>query len=178
MTGWSARFVVSWVAAVASVMVAPMAHRAEAQQRPAPAAEFAAGTLLFADDGVVTEGFVGAAARFYLTPRVSAGPEVASIYGDNHSHLMLTGNVTFDLARPVGGLPRTITPFVVVGAGLFRTRESFPGNETFTSNEGAFTAGGGVRALVGGRAVVGAEARLGWETHIRVNAFVGVRLGR
>lgn len=59
---------------------------------------------------------------------------------------MLTGNVTFDLVTLVNRDPPLVTPYVVVGAGLSQTRESFLDNDTFTSSEGAFTAGGGVRA--------------------------------
>ena len=161
-----------------TLMSAPLARPAEAQERPEPVAEFAAGALLFADDAVVREGFFGGAGRFYVLPRVSVGPEIAYIQGKNHNHLMLTGNVAFDLVRPVNGRPRPITPFAVVGGGLFQTRESFPNNEVFTSSEGAFTAGGGVRALVGKYLIVGAEARIGWELHIRMNGIVGVRFGR
>jgi hypothetical protein len=91
---------------------------------------------------------------------------------------MLTGNVTFDLVRQLNGKPRSITPFAVVGGGLFQTRESFPNNQIFTSTEGSFTAGGGVRAFAGNRVIVGAEARIGWELHIRLNGMVGVRLSR
>lgn len=133
---------------------------------------------MFADDGIVTEGLVGGAARFYILPRMSLGPEIAYIQGENHSHLMLTGNVTFDLVRPVNGEARPVTPFVVVGGGLFRTREQFPNNQVFASTEGAFTAGGGVRGLVGKHLILGAEARIGWELHIRLNGIVGVRFGR
>ena len=159
-------------------IVSPLGRPASAQERPGPAAELAAGALLFADDGVVTEGFVGGSVRVYVLPRVSLGPEIAYIRGDNHNHLMLTGNVILDLVAPVNGAPQLITPFVVVGAGLFQTRESFLDNETFTSSEGAFTAGGGVRGLVGERLMLGVEARVGWELHVRVNAVVGVHLGR
>jgi opacity protein-like surface antigen len=91
--------------------------------------------------------------------------------------MMLTGNVTFDLAAPVGGEPAPVTPYVVIGAGLFRTSESFPGGD-FNSTEGAFTAGGGVRVRAGRRVFVGAEVRAGWELHIRVNGLVGVQFGR
>lgn len=154
-----------------------LASPAAAQDRPAPVGEFAAGALFFADDAVVTEGFVGGAGRLYLSPRISIGPEVAFISGDNHSHVMLTGNVTFDLVRPANGRPRTVTPFAVVGGGLFRTSENFPNNRVSTHTEGSFTAGGGVRALVSNRVVAGVEARVGWETHIRLNGFVGVRFG-
>jgi hypothetical protein len=150
---------------------------AEAQERPAPVVEFAAGSLLFPDDGIVSEGFAGVAARAYLSPRISIGPEIAFIQGGHHSHLMVTGNLTCDLLAPLSGRPRRVTPFVVVGGGMFQTSENFPtGN--FTSTEGAFTAGGGVRALLGDRVTAGIESRVGWETHIRVNGFVGVRLGR
>jgi hypothetical protein len=163
--------------AITMVGVAVPARPVAAQERPSPAGEFAAGALFFADDGVVTEGFIGGAARFYVLPRISVGPEVAFIDGDDHSHLMLTGNVTFDLVRPINGEPSSFTPFAVVGGGVFRTREAFPNRETFTSSEGTFTAGGGVRALLGRYMFVGAEARVGWELHIRLNGMVGVWLG-
>jgi hypothetical protein len=151
---------------------------ASAQERPGPVAEAAGGALLFADDGVVTEGFLGGAARVYVFPRVSIGPEIAFVVGERHSHLMVTGNVTFDFLHPIGGQPRPVTPFAVVGGGLFQTREQFPNNTTFTSTEGAFTAGVGIRTLVGDRVSIGAEARVGWELHLRLNGMVGVRLGR
>jgi hypothetical protein len=163
---------------VPALLLAPLVNRAAAQERPSPTAEFAVRALLFADDGIVSEGLVGGAGRVYVTPRVSVGPEVSYINGDNHSHFTLTGNVTIDLVHPVRGRPRQVTPFVTVGAGLFQTSELFGGNETFTSTEGAFTAGGGVRTLIGRRVFVGAEARIGWELHVRLNALVGVRLGR
>jgi hypothetical protein len=158
---------------VITLMAVPLARPAAAQERPRPIGEFAAGTLMFADDGVVSEGFVGGTARFY----VSVGPEIAFIQGHNHSHLMLTGNVTFDLLSPVSGEPRPVTPFAVVGGGFFQTREHFI-PEVYTSSDGAFTAGGGVRARAGKYVVVGAEARIGWELHIRLNGMVGIRLGR
>ena len=125
-----------------------MVELATAQNRPGPAAEFAAGWIGFADDGVVSESLVGGAVRLYLRPRLSVGPEIVYIHGDNHSHLMVTGNVTWDVLAPTNGRPRSITPFVVLGGGVFQTRERFSSG-AFTSSEGAFTAGGGVRAVVG-----------------------------
>ena len=77
--------------------------------------------------------------------------------------------------REAGG--RAVTPFVVAGGGLFQTRERFPSGP-FTSADGAFTAGGGVRGSFGDRVTVGIDARIGWELHLRVNALVGVGLGR
>jgi hypothetical protein len=161
---------------VSVLLSAPMADVASAQNRPAPAAEFAAGWVGFADDGVVSESVVGGAVRFYLLPRLSVGPEVVYIHGDNHSHFVATGNVTWDLLRPTNSRPASITPFFVVGGGVFQTRERFSSG-AFTSSEGAFTAGGGIRAVVGDRVTIGADVRVGWELHLRINALVGLRLG-
>jgi len=147
----------------------------EAQEMPRAAAEFSAGWIGFADDGIVTETPVGGAFRWHLTPRLSVGPEVLWIAGSNHNHLVLTGNMTFDLLRQTSRRPAPLTPFIVVGAGMFRTSESFVNGGDFSSTEGAFTAGGGVRANPGDRVTLGIDARLGWETHVRVTGFVGVR---
>ena len=163
--------------ACAATLFTAAVRTAEAQERPASTLEFAVGSLLFADDGIVNERFGGAAGHVYLSPRISVGPEIAFVQGQNHSHFMVTGNLTCDLVYPVSGQARRVTPFVVVGGGLFQTHENFPVGD-FTSSEGAFTAGGGVRTLVGDRVTLGIEARVGWEAHIRLNAFVGVRLGK
>jgi hypothetical protein len=166
------------IAALAcALFAAPLSCPAAAQERPRPSIEFAAGWVGFADDGVVNESLIGGAARWYLLPRVSVGPEVLSIHGLNHSHLIATGNVTLDVLSPANGRPPRLNPFFVVGGGLFQTSEQFFVG-TFTSREGAFTAGGGIRAFAGDRVAVGAEARVGWELHIRINALVEVQLGR
>jgi hypothetical protein len=160
-----------------ALLAAPMSAVAVAQGRPAPAVEFSAGWVGFADDGIVSESLVGAAARLYLLPRISVGPEVVYIRGANHSHLIATGNLTWDLFSPVNSRQRRVTPFFVAGGGMFQTRDSFLSG-TFTSREGAFTAGGGVRGLVGDRVLMGVDARIGWETHIRLTGMIGLRLGR
>ena len=157
-----------------ALVVTLLPVRAMAQDRPGPAAEFSAGWVGFADDGVVGEGMAGGTVRWYVSPRVSVGPEALFIAGSNHSHFVLTGNVTFDLLSPVNGRPPAITPFVVVGGGLFQTRESFR-QGPFTSTEGAFTAGGGVRARAGDHVTFGVDTRIGWELHVRVNGFIGVQ---
>lgn len=154
-----------------------LAGTAAAQEHPPPAIEIGAGWMGFADDGIVSESFVEGTSRWYVSPRISIGPEVVYVNGSNHSHLIATGNVTFDLLSPANGRPRPVTPFLVAGGGLFHTRETFSSGE-FTSTEGAFTAGGGVRASAGDRVVIGIDARVGWELHLRVNGFVGLRLGR
>jgi hypothetical protein len=162
--------------AIAFILFLAMPLPAVAQDRPAPVVEVAAGALLFPDDGeTVKEGLFGGAARVYVTPRLSVGPEVAFVSGRTHDHLMLTGNLTYDLLPPANGRPARVTPFVVVGAGLFRTHEEFF-DDAVTSSEGAFTAGGGLRARLGDRITVGGEARVGWELHVRVNGFVGIAL--
>jgi hypothetical protein len=160
------------VAAIATALAGP----AWAQQRPAPAVEFGAGSLFFADDGVVREEFFAGNLRIYVSPRISVGPEIAFIFGENHSHFMLTGNLTCDLLSPVGGRPRAVTPFVVVGGGLFRTHEQFLSGP-YNSTDGAFTAGGGLRVRLFDQAIAGVEARLGWELHFRLNGFLAVQLG-
>jgi hypothetical protein len=166
------------VAAVALVLLAsPMADPANAQDRSEPAVELAAGWIGFADDGVVSETLIGGAARVYVLRRIGVGPEVLYLRGERHSHLVVTGNVTWDVFAPMNGRQRPVVPFFVVGGGLFQTRETFPSGD-FTSSEGAFTAGGGVRALAGDRLMIGLDARVGWELHVRVNGTIGVRLGR
>jgi len=139
--------------------------------------EVAGGALLFPDDGVVREAFVGGVTRIYVMPRMSIGPEIAYVAAAQHSHLMITGNVMWDLVAPAGGSPRVFTPFAVVGGGLFRTSEPFPRGD-FSHVEGAFTAGGGVRGQVSPSVFVGVEARVGWELHVRVNVLLGIDLGR
>jgi len=169
---------VASAAVLAGLLLGPfLAGDVAAQDRPSPTLDLSAGWVGFADDGIVGEGMVGAAGRFHLSPRLALGPELLYISGDNHSHLVLTGNLTFDVLSPKAGRAPAVTPFLVVGGGMFQTRESFAA-EDFTHTEGAFTAGGGVRAAVGDRVTVGVDARMGWESHIRINGVVGVRLGR
>jgi hypothetical protein len=164
-------------AVVDLVLTAPvmLVRPAVAQEPPSPVLELAAGKVYFGDDGVIIEPLIGGAARVYLSPRVSVGPELGFIRGEHHSHLVLTGNLMFDVLAPVNGRPRLVTPFVVVGGGLFRTQEQFF-NQSYAHNEGAFTAGGGLRVRVGEYVTAGVEGRLGWELHFRLNAVVGVRL--
>jgi hypothetical protein len=150
---------------------------AAAQEKPSPVIEAEVGWMGFADDGIVNESFVGGTARWHMSPRISIGPEVVYVNGSNHSHLIVTGNVTYDVLSPTNGRPRRVTPFLVAGGGLFQTRETFFSGD-FTSTEGAFTAGGGVRASAGDRVTIGVDTRVGWELHLRVNGFVGLRLGR
>jgi hypothetical protein len=157
------------------LLLATSARPVTAQEQPSRlVVEAEAGWLGFADDGIVNESMVGGTARWYVSPRISMGPELVYIRGRNHSHVTVTGNVTYDL---LAAADRRMTPFVVAGGGLFQTRETFF-NGDFRSTEGAFTAGGGVRARAGNRVTIGIDTRVGWELHLRVNGFVGLRLGR
>jgi hypothetical protein len=157
-------------------VAAALPARLYAQERPAPVVELAAGWLSFPDDGVVREAMVGAAARWYVSPRLGIGPEISNISGRNHSHVIATGNVTWDILSSSAGEARSVAPFLVAGGGLYQTREQFAVGP-YTSGEGAFTAGGGIRARAGDRLTVGVDARIGWELHLRLNGLVGVRLG-
>ena len=159
---------VLFVIALAFALPSAIASAQEAHSR---AIEFTAGALMFPDDGTVTEGMLGASARYYVSPRVAIGPEVLFVQGDNHSHIIATGNVTFDFVSQAAGQRPAIIPFADVGGGMFQTRDRRP-RGGFTSSEGAFTAGGGVRGFVNERMSVGAEARIGWELHLRFNGIV------
>jgi len=157
-----------------ALLAGPLALDAAAQNVPPPAAELSLGWVGFPDDGdIVNETMVGGTVRFYLTPQVSVGPEVVYMDGRGHSHLMVTGNITWDVLPSRGG-SRLVTPYLVAGGGVFQTRDQIPGG-TFKSNEGAFTAGGGLRFKAEGPLIVGAEARVGWELHLRVNGFIGLQ---
>ena len=157
------------------VLVGVLPAKAAAQERSRPVAERSAGWLGFPDDGgTVSEGMFGGAVRWYLSPRLSVGPEAMWVNGRDHSHFVLTGNVIFDVLSPASGKPRSVTPFLLAGGGMFQTRETFLRGD-YTSTEGAFTAGGGVRVRATDRVTFGLESRIGWEPHLRVNGFVGVQ---
>ena len=142
--------------------------------RPGPAVEFLAGYAGFVDESMVDHGIVGVAARLYLTPRLAIGPEFVYMRGpDSDRDLFLTGNLTFDVARPHDGRPRRVTPFLVVGGGIFQHRDRF-GASDFRSYEGALTGGGGVRGWITGRVYALADVRFGWEPHVRVNGGIGI----
>jgi len=162
------RFVPATVCLAIATVVATPAHA----RQQSLALDAAAGWAGFADDGIAGEGLFGGAARWQLSPRVAIGPEVVYIQGDNHHHVVITGNFTFDV-NPDGA----VQPFFVAGGGVFQTQERFF-DDAVTSSEGAFTVGGGVRGRVSDRVSLGIDVRLGWEPHIRIGGILSVRLGR
>jgi hypothetical protein len=140
-------------------------------QGPAFAVEGGGGYVGFADDGIVGHSLVAVAGRVYVLPRVSIGPEFQYMAGEGgHRDLMLTGNVYLDLIERAPRNP--VVPYLVVGGGVFQTRNEFL-RGTFTSNDPGFTAGAGLRIFVGGNFYVAPEFRGGWEPHVRVSLNVG-----
>src|SRR4029453_5038672 len=157
------------------VLMAAEAFAKTSNARPAPALEFLAGYAGFADDATIDHAIAGTAARIYLTPRLAIGPELVYMWGPNWDRdLYLTGNLTFDMLSPRRGRPRTVSPFLVAGGGVFQHSDRF-GRTDFTSYEGAFTAGGGVRGWITDRVYAFADGRVGWELHARMNAGIGIR---
>jgi hypothetical protein len=154
------------------------AGRAFAQTGSAPALEFTGGYAGFIDDSTIEHGLFGVAARWAVTPRLGIGPEITYMIGPQSDRdLFVTGNVTWDLVRPVPVRAGLVVPYVLGGAGFFRHSNRF-GSSSFASSEGTFSAGGGARVWLSPRVYVGGEARFGWELHTRFAATVGVQLGR
>lgn len=152
--------------------------RAQSSDRPAPAAEFLVGHAGFLDDTTSAHSVFGASARVYLTPRLAVGPEFVYMRGPGSDRdTFLTGNLTFDLLRPRAGRSPRVSPFVVVGGGLFTHSDRFA-TGTYASSEGAFTAGGGTRVWITNRIYGLVELRVGWEPHYRVTGGIGVTLSK
>lgn len=147
---------------------------AGAQRHPAPAAEITSGWAGFVDDATKHHAVAGAALRWYVSPRLSLGPEVVYMIGPGSDRdLYFTGNLVFDVLQPERGRRRRFTPYLVAGAGFFRHSDEFL-RGTFVSYEGAFTGGGGARVFLSDRVYVAPELRVGWELHLRATATVGV----
>lgn len=158
-----------------------MVQPAVAQDRPSPIVEAVVGRSSFIDE--VWDHFttIGAGARFFVTPRVAIGPEIAYLRGEfertDSSNITVTGNITFDLVHD--GSP--VVPYLVAGGGFIRQSTlvgSGPGSttlQTFSSSEGTFSGGAGARIALGSRAFIAPEFRLGWEPTMRVAVMIGFR---
>lgn len=132
--------------------------------------EVAAGTAIVVDDGFAFGSLFGAAARLYLRPRVSIGPEVTYVSGTGIDGLQAFGNVTLDLRASNATREVRFTPFVVVGAGVSRLDDGFT-----TETSPGIAAGVGLRFVVRGRLHAGAE----WGVRgngLRFAAMAGVTL--
>lgn len=151
-----------------------LAGNVSAQERPRPAVEATGGWVGFLDDSIVSDPLVGGGLRWYVSPRLSVGPEVTYMIGRVSDNLMITGNVVFDLVSPRAATPWPAVPYVVGGAGINQYSQSF-GPFTRRSNGWAFTGGGGVRIRVNDRIYVAPEFRFGFELHMRATGTLGVR---
>jgi Outer membrane protein beta-barrel domain len=164
-----------WVA-FAAFLIATAPAAAQSLKPPA-AVEVLAGHAGFVDDGTIEHVVVfGGAARVYLTPRISLGPEITYMRGpgDDRDWFFL-GNLTWDIRHPRAGRPPRVSPFMVVGAGFF-THSAGVGTGTFTSSEGAFAAGGGTRVYITDRVYAMGDFRIGWELHYRITGGIGVSM--
>lgn len=148
--------------------VTPALAQSDAPARPLAVLEGSAGWAGFIDESIIHHAQVGAAARVYLSPRISLGPELQYMAGPRSDRdVMLTGNVMVDVLAPRPDRPRRATPFVVVGAGLFRHSD----RDIRTYNQFTALLGVGVRAWLDDRVFLAGDARL-----LRLSATVGVVL--
>jgi hypothetical protein len=162
-------------------MLCAPAHTALAQEKPAPIIEVLVGRSGFIDEVWDYFTAIGGGARWFVTPRLAVGPEVAYLTGEfdglDASHLSVTGNVTFDFVRN----NRRVVPYVAAGGGYLRQRTlvgrgpGVPGLAPFTSGEGTISGGIGVRVAISSRVFVAPEFRLGWEPTTRIVVIVGFR---
>jgi hypothetical protein len=144
--------------------------------RPPSAIETLAGHAGFADDATIEHSVVGGAARVYVTPRTSLGPEIAYMRGPGTDRdWYFLGNLSWDLRHPQAGRPPRVSPFLVIGGGFFTHSDEFPSG-TFTSSEGAFAGGGGARIHINERVYAMGDFRIGWELHYRVTGGIGLSL--
>jgi hypothetical protein len=150
---------------------------AEAQSiRPPASVEVLAGHAGFADDATIEHSVFGGAARVYLTPRISIGPEITYMRGpDADRDWFFLGNLTFDFRHPRSGRPPRVSPFLIAGAG-FMMHSDRVGTGIYTSGEGAFAAGGGARVHITDRLYAMGDLRFGWELHYRITGGVGVSM--
>jgi hypothetical protein len=144
--------------------------------RPPSSIEVLAGHAGFADEGTIEHSVFGGAGRIYLTPRISAGPEITYMRGpgDDRDWFFL-GNVIVDFRSPRAGRPPRVSPFVIAGAGFF-THSDRVGTGIYTSGEGTFAAGGGTRVHITERVYAMGDLRFGWEWHYRITGGVGISM--
>ena len=159
---------------VGGVGAAPAAAQA---QGAAPVLEGSGAYALILDDDPIDHAAAGASVRWYLSRRVSVGPEISYMIGPGTDRdLLVMGNITMDLREPRGTAGARVVPYVLAGAGLFRHSQRF-GRETFTSQEPGAAAGFGIRVRVTRQLSIAPELRLGWEPHLRIGASVAYDVG-
>jgi hypothetical protein len=168
----------TWILVVAFGGMLLLGAPVEAQLAPKggpDALEVFAGHAGFVDDATIHHAVFGGAGRFYITPRVSLGPEITYMRGpDLDRDLFVMGNLTWDMVPPrAGGRPARVTPFLSAGGGFFLHKDRYLDS---WGSEGSFSAGGGVRVWLTDRAYALVDLRIGWELHTRISGGVGIGL--
>jgi hypothetical protein len=144
--------------------------------RPPASIEFLAGHAGFADDATIEHSVFGAAARIYLSPRISVGPEITYMRGPNTDRdWFFLGNLTWDIRQPQAGRPPRVSPFLIAGGGFSTHSDRFI-TGVFRTYEGAFAAGGGSRIHITDRVYAMGDFRIGWELHYRITGGIGVSM--
>jgi hypothetical protein len=144
--------------------------------KPPGSVEVLAGYAGFVDDATIDHAVFGGAARVYLTPRISVGPEITYMQGPGGDRdWFFLGNLTWDIRHPRAGRPPRVSPFLIAGGGFF-THSDRVRTGTFTSSEGAFAGGGGTRVHITDRVYAVGDFRIGWELHHRITGGIGVSM--
>ncbi len=112
-----------WARLAAMLLVLGITGADEARaQEDRVALEGTVGWAGFVDDATKHHAVYGAGARFFITPRVSVGPELAYMVGpDADRDLFVLGSVWLDLLPPAAESP--VAPYVVFGAGYMGHRD-------------------------------------------------------
>ena len=141
---------------------------ASAQQKPQPEIKGTVGWVGFIDEDWINHGMFGAAARFYVTPRIGIEPEIAYMIGPGSDRdVLLIPHVTFDF-RP----GETVRPYLIGGVGLLHHSQKI-GPIRFSDNEWAGNGGVGVKFFLTPKLFVAPEFRLGFEPIMRIAATIG-----
>jgi hypothetical protein len=146
-----------------------------AQERPRPVIDLSGGWAGFPDESTIGHSMGGGSARFYLTPRLSVGPELVYMIGPGTDRdLFVTGNVIYEWPMLVSGRSPRVMPFVLASGGYMRHRNRFG---AFVAHTGAVVGGGGVRVRITDRVSAGPDLRFGLELHLRVGGTVTIGIG-
>jgi hypothetical protein len=132
------------------------------------------GGAWFLDEDPVDHYLVGGSARFYLTRRLSLEPEFLYLRKDRTDQdWIVQPNLAFDLRPPES----RVTPYVIGGVGLLRTR-MLVGTGYFTSQEATVSGGFGAKIFLSRRWFFSPEVRVGHEPIFRVTASLGYLISR
>lgn len=112
------------------------------------------GSAGFGDELEYPHFVVGGSVRFYLTRRLSVGPELLYMRRsrDDQDYLF-TPAVAYDLTDP----RKKVVPYIIGGVGAYQRRGRFTSPTTWSAD-----AGGGVKIFLNDRLFVSPELRLGY----------------